>query len=568
MNSRLAVLAAAALLLASTAKGSQSGAEASQAEAPTAETPAELPGVKVREIRVERINVFDPTVPGENWWPFRIANKIHYPTREDVIRRELLFAPGDVWDPLKVIQSERNLRTNGSFRRIDIIPVPVSSGTADAVVRSQDSWSTNPRFSAGTVGGDSFFGLGLEEGNILGYGKSLSFDYGRNAGKTTTSYGYGDPRFLGTRLALNGGYSKGTVGDSAAVSLTKPFFSLDAPNATGVAWQRSVTEKYIYRDAVEYSRFRQRRRIAEASIGQRLEADTVFVQRVEAGWYADRAQYEPLPETAAGTLQPDRELSGPTFGYSWVQPRYIKETNIDRMERVEDFNLGNELSTRAGWMSSKSGSDRDRVIYNASEQQGVRFGPGRFAIARGVLTGRSARGRWENGLIGGDLNIFWKTNMRGDHTFIGHAEAAFGRNLDKDSAIVLGGATGLRGYKNNSFVGGKAVLVNFEDRFFFQGEYLHLMRLGAAVFVDSGLVADEGAQPSLRGIKSDIGAGLRVASSRSRGGGVGRIDLAYALNRGPGGGSRWVFSITGGQAFSLFNSASRGVEPSPPSRLN
>jgi len=51
-------------------------------------------------------------------------------------------------------------------------------------------------------------------------------------------------------------------------------------------------------------------------------------------------------------------------------------------------------------------------------------------------------------------------------------------------------------------------------------------------------------------------------------GSVARFDIAYALNRGPGTGSRWVVSIKGGQAFSLFNSAARGVDPSPPSRLN
>ncbi len=550
-------LVAAALLLARAA-----------AAYPSPEPPPEIAGETIGAIRVERVNVFDPTVPGEDWWPFRIANKIHYPTRETVIRRELLFAPGEIWDPLKVIQSERNLRANGAFRRVDILPVKRPDGLVDAVVRSQDSWTTNPRFAAGTEGGESFFGLGLEEGNILGYGKSLAFDYGRTGGKTSSSLGYSDPRFMGTRMALNGGYSRGTVGDAGAVSLTSPFYALDSERASAVAWQRAVAEKIVYREAAEFSRFRTRRRIAEASLGRRLEADRVFVQRVEAGWYADRAQYEPLPETTPGTLPPDRELSGPTVGYSWVQPDYIKETYIDKMERVEDFNLGNELSARGGWMSGKSGSDRDRSIFNASDQQGVRFAPGRFAIGRVGLMGRTVAGKWENALVSTDLNVFWKTNWRGDHTLVGHAEGAFGRFLDRDSSIVLGGATGLRGYKNNSFVGGQVVLVNFEDRFFFQGEWFHLVRLGAAVFVDSGIIGDEGQRLAMRNIKSDVGAGLRLASTRSRSGGVARIDLAYALNHGPGGGSRWVFSIKGGQAFSLFNSATRGVDPSPASRLN
>lgn len=554
---RAAGLAGAALLAAGAA---------SAFETPAA--PPSLPGARIGEIRVERVNVFDPTVPGEDWFPFRAANKIHYPTRETIIRRELLFAPGEVWDPLKVIQSERNLRANGSFRRIDILPVPRPDGGVDAVVRSQDSWTTNPRFAAGTEGGESFFRFGLEEGNVLGYGKRVAIDYGRTGSKSASSYGYEDPRFLNTRLALAAGYSHGSAGDTAATSLTSPFYSLDSPRASAISWSRSVAEVDVYRDAEEYTEFRKRRRLAEASIGRRLEADRIFVQRVEAGWFTDRAQYEPLALTRAGTLPADRELSGPTLGYSWVQPDYIKETYIDRMERVEDFNLGNELSVRAGWMSEKTASDRDRALFNVSNQQGVSFAPGLFAIGRLALSGRTASGRWENALANADLNFFWKTNIRGDHTFVGHIEGAFGKYLDRDNFVSLGGGTGLRGYKNNSFVGDKAVLVNFEDRFFFPGEWLHLARLGAAIFVDSGVVAREGADMTLRNIKSDVGAGLRVAGTRSRSGGVGRIDVAYALNRGPGGGSRWVISIKGGQAFSLFNSAARGVEPSPPSRLN
>ena len=124
---RAAGLAGAALLLAGAA-----GAREMML------TPSAPPGSKVGEILVERVNVFDPTVMGEDWWPFRLANRIHYPTRESVIRRELLFAPGEIWDPLKVIESERNLRANGSFRRVDIIPVERPDGRIDALVRSQE----------------------------------------------------------------------------------------------------------------------------------------------------------------------------------------------------------------------------------------------------------------------------------------------------------------------------------------------------------------------------------------------------------------------------------------------
>ncbi|MEK7388934.1 MAG: BamA/TamA family outer membrane protein [Elusimicrobiota bacterium] len=556
MSISLRFLLAAALLMPLPARARQSP-----------EPPSELRGVTVGSIRVERLNVFDPRVLGEDWWPFRVANKLHYSTREHVIRREFLFAPGQAWDELKVLESERNLRANGSFRRVEIIPFKHPDGRVDALVQTQDSWTTNPRFSAGTEGGESFFGAGIEEGNILGYGKSATFDYERVGSKISQAYSYGDPRFLGTRLALGGRYSRGTIGDAARAALTRPFYALDSANAFSLSWDRNLTEVPLYRNAAEFSKFVERRRKAETSLGCRLNDDRLFVQRVEAGWFTDRAQFTPTVDTVAGSLPIDRELSGPTLGYSWVQARYIKEDFIDRMERVEDFNLGNEFSIRGGWMGEALNSDRDRTILNASNQQGLRIAPGRFAIARVGLTGRTAGGKVENGLLTANLNVFWKTNWRGDHTLVGHLEGDFGRSLDRESYIVLGGNTGLRGYKNNSFVGGKAVLLNFEDRFFFEGEWFHLARIGAAMFVDAGIVANETAALTLRNLKSDLGVGLRVASTRSRSGRVGRVDLAYALNGGPGG-PRWVLTIRGGQAFSLFNSASTRVDSSPASRLN
>ena len=40
------------------------------------------PDEVIADINVERVNVFDPMIPGEDWRPFQIANKIHFVTRE------------------------------------------------------------------------------------------------------------------------------------------------------------------------------------------------------------------------------------------------------------------------------------------------------------------------------------------------------------------------------------------------------------------------------------------------------------------------------------------------------
>ncbi len=521
-------------------------------------------GPAIGEIRVERVNVFDPA-KGEDWWPFRAANLIHVMTREPVIRRELLLGSGEPWDRLKALESERNLRSLGLFRRADILPQTRPDGKSDLWVRTQDIWTLRLLLSVGTEGGESFFSLGASESNLLGYGKDVGFLYSQTGPKFRREFHYADPRFLGTRLRLSPSYSKTNRGDSIAADLARPFFSLETPYALGLGWSRSVDESGLFEEGAEVSKSLHRSRAVSAGLGLRLPEERFFTQRIEGGWHAERQEFSAIPETRAGTLPSSRELSGPTLGYSWIQPLYLKETYIDRMERVEDFNLGNELRLLAGAMGTGTGSDRERWIFNASDQQGLGLGSGRFALSQVGASGRVARGRWENALFFANLNLFWKTSWPLPQTWVAHLEGSSSRSLDGENQLVLGGSNGLRGYKNNSFVGGKAVLLNLENRFFIPGEYFHLLRFGGAVFFDSGAVVPEGSGISWRRFKSDVGAGLRLSSTRSRSGGVLRFDLAYALNPGPG--SRWVISIRGQQAFQIFNSATSRVRQSPGPRL-
>ena len=237
------------------------------------------------------------------------------------------------------------------------------------------------------------------------------------------------------------------------------------------------------------------------------------------------------------------------------------------MERVEDYNMGNELRVFGGFMGKRTGSDRDRWIYNLTNQQGYRWAPGQFMLAQIGATGRTVGGGWDNSLLFANANLVWKTDWRYEQTWVSHFEMAVGRELDGENQIILGGENGLRGYKNNSFVGAKSILGNIENRFFFPREYFHLIKLGGTIFFDSGTVVPEGSGFSLTRAKSDVGFGLRIASTRSRSGGVFRIDVAYALDKGPAGG-RVVVAIRGGQSFDFFNSSARRVRQTQPSRLN
>jgi hypothetical protein len=573
-------LGAAALYLLLAAAGSASALDpavltsTAPDAAPLATTPVPVTLIQaestetIRSVTIERLNVFDPNVPGEGIWPFRMANKIHILSLEELVRREILLKPGDKYDRLRALESERNLRGFGFFRKAEIKPVPGPGGRTDLLVRTQDAWTTNVQFSAGTEGGDNFFTYGASEDNLLGRGKSVGFLHSQVGPRITNNFTYNDPRLLGSRFRLSPYYSRTNRGDTIGTEVIRPFFSLATPSALGWYWNRSVDESLIKREAEDYSKFILRNRTVSFGYGQKIPSQAALVQRLEGGWYAQRDQFHANSDTVPGTLPHDREMSGPVFGYSLVEPKYIKETFINRMQIVEDFNLGNELSLYGGYMGTATGSDRDRLLYNLSDQQGLFIMPGRFALGQVGVMGRAAGGRLkpENTLLYTNLNLFWKSTWLYPQTWVAHLEGNTGRNLDAENQLILGGNNGLRGYKNFSFTGGRSVLANIENRFFFPGEYFHLVRFGGVLFFDSGSVVPEGSGLSLKRFKSDVGLGLRFSSTRSQSGDVVRMDFAYALNGGPGG-SRFVVSIRGRQAFQIFNSSSRTMRGSPRSRL-
>src|SRR5208283_4431794 len=167
-----------------------------------------------------------------------------------------------------------------------------------------------------------------------------------------------------------------------------------------------------------------------------------------AGTYYEKDNYLGSPTTVPGTVPNGLEMSGPYVGYQLLEPEYIKETYINTMQRVEDFNLGNEFSVQAGSMLQSWGSDVDRWTLLALDQQGVGFGEGKFILGQAGVKGRLHNDRLENSIFFGNLNLFYKSTWPWTQTWVAHAEANVTKNLDPENQLILGGNTGLRGYKN------------------------------------------------------------------------------------------------------------------------
>ncbi|TBR21545.1 hypothetical protein EPO15_10025 [bacterium] len=504
----------------------------------------------------ERRNVFDLSVPEDDLWAFRWANRIHMVTQEQVLRRELLLAPGEPYDALKALETERNLRALGFLRDASVTPVARPDGTVDVAVRTQDSWTLTPRASLATEGGQTTLVYGVSEGNLLGLGKQVSFFNSSQSTHRRTEVRYGDPRFLRTDARVLGHFADTDRGGEYGLRLARPFFAHDTPWSAETTWARVAQDEARYASGVTATEFQHDYRAARGLAAVRLFERAETVHRLGAGWRWEHSRFSPLTTTVGG-VPAERQMTGPLAAYALIEPKYIKATDLDRVRVVEDFNLGWELGVEGGPLLEALGSDHDRWGMAASLQKGLGLGPGRFALVQAVADSRAAdNGRIENGVLTGSMNLFWRTPFRFRQTLVAHAEYTTVKSLDGERQLNVGGDSGLRGYKNNAFQGARAAIVNLEDRAFFDANILRLVHVGAVGFLDAGSAIPQGNPFGRAAWKVDLGAGLRLSSSRSSSGGVLRLDVAYALNGGPGG-SRWVVSLKGGQAFSLAGSANR-----------
>lgn len=146
-----------------------------------------------------------PSLPGLA----RLGVGLHHVTREGTIRRQLLFAPGDTVDTLRVGETMRRLRQQRLFG--DVVLLAERCDGSDAVglvLRTRDSWTLRP---TARLRASNALSVGVAEKNLLGTGRTIAVTnemsrWGHGAGVTLV-----DPWLFGSdvegsvRLARLGG---------------------------------------------------------------------------------------------------------------------------------------------------------------------------------------------------------------------------------------------------------------------------------------------------------------------------------------------------------------------------
>jgi len=531
----LAVLAAWAGPDAAVALSCVAGDGVAPPDMPSADE-LERTGVRVGVIDITVEDIFDPDKPGESAAPYRLANDLHYATRDQAIRSQLLFQESEVFSSQKIEETERLLRGRRYLYDAWIEPVCYhpAQQTVDLNVRVRDVWSLNPGIHFSRKGGANAGGFQLQDEDFLGRGELVSVSWSRNVDRDSLLLRYDDPQLLGSWWRGRVAYSDNSDGRYGELAVGRPFYSLDTRWAAGTQFAAGDRVDTRYQRGHELDRYGEHVGQFEVYAGRSGGLHDGWTRRSLAGIRYESSEFTVLDDEAlAATLPQDRKLVYPWVGVEWLEDDFVRAHNQDQLARTEDLKFGKTLRAELGLASPAWGADRTAAILALRGDGAVRLGD-----AQSLFYGGSLGGRWEtdgfrDGLLKADARYYRRQTPQA--LFFAGATAALAEHPDLDHQLLLGGDSGLRGYPLRYQSGTGSFLITAEERLFTGWFPFRLFNVGAAAFADAGRTwgRDVAGEEPL-GWLADAGVGLRIGNTRTGLGNVLHIDLAVPLVRQPG----------------------------------
>jgi hypothetical protein len=486
---------------------------------------------RIGNIRVRVLPIFDESPVDGVPALYRLANRLHLSTRDPIIESQLLFSSGDAVSTRLIEETERNLRDLRYIREPSVRAAHCAAGIVDLDVVVRDVWTTNPGVTFERSGGRNAGGIKLQELNLLGLGKQLTFELASDADRSYYTVHWRDPDVRGSRWVHDFEFSDRSDGQGWSLLLERPFFALDTRWSFGTLLQQDQSVERVYRAGERVSGYGRRAEFAEFRYGRSGGLDDGWSRRVIFGMRREHATFEVAPEVPAPALLPhDRRLDYPFVRLEAVEDDFETTRNRDQIARTEDQRFGLRYALEAGWSTPALGADRRALLAHAEIERGWRLDADGALFADAALTTRVENGALADGLLSGTLRYYRPTGTRG--VFFAGLAAAVGHDLDIDHELSIGGDTGLRGYPLRFQAGSGTALLTVEQRYFTRYSLLQLADVGAAVFFDVGRAfgtATFGTGTD-QALLKDVGFGLRLGSTRSALGNVLHIDVAFPLD--------------------------------------
>ncbi len=558
-------------------------------------------GRPIGRVHVHRDDVF---VPDEPWPTF--LNALHARTRERVVRRELLFAPGDPFRSARAAETVRNLRNIGTYALVAILPVsspdspPATAPDApvDVFVYTRDLWSL--RLESGfslTEGVLDRLSVNLLERNLFGRNQLVGATLELQPATLAVGELWQERRLFGSRWQLSQSAELVFARDDGALEGTRGGLSLGLPLydlrprhgfAVELGWSDSVGRQLqgmslLGWDDPATPETESIPRIWDRTVAQLAAAGaTQFgrrqIHRLRYGLGFATSRFTPHADTGlagrpasdptraafeADVLPISRREAYPFAGWEIFDPTWVVFTDLGAYGVAEEVRTGPWSSASVAAPLEALGSRADALTWSVAA--GLVLAPAvapelatpRAAADRGLLDlEASASGRLDRGRV---IDGRYRVRLRAaTPRLIGRlvllAEVDL-RHADSASTLVsLGGDSGLRGFPSQALAGFGADRLRASLEWRLPPVVFGSVHMGAALFYDAGAV---GHAPRDLVWGQAVGAGLRVLFPQFNRF-VFRLDLGAPLRHGP---PTALFSVGSAQLLPLTTLEDQRLSP-------
>lgn len=532
--------------------------------------------------RIRTIHVYNEDVFAEGNRLLQFLNNFHVTTKEYIVRREVVVASGDVWDPDRILESARRLR-DPLFTSV-VVVLPVKSGEADTVdvlVVTRDIWSlrlnTQYTYQDGRL---TDLITSLSENNFFGMRKVVAAALTMDQGKFEAGPLYIDKNFLGKYLELRARVN--TIlnrdallqdgewvgeGSSSTISVRRQLWKLASRWGGGASFtHRNAIERrfdgtslrpvwcplgiqrcqFITREQAAMLPadeqlpyiYRTRRYSATASAVRQFGTDVK--QQVSFGYTIDSTRprlLEDFPGISAQrepferAVLPVSELeSAPFVSYALFTPRFKTRRNVHTYDLAEDYRLGPDLEASYGVGLRAFGSTY--TFQRGGVGAGYTLPWGRDGSARAAF---SVTTRYQDGEFRDNAASFTTRFVSPSFGFariVAENTLATRWNERVPGIYTIGSDNGLRGFRVNQFFGRRLFGTQIEARSI--PTSLWVLRLGGVVFYEVGGAANTlrelfGTEDESWRLHHDVGVGFRMLlpqTSRE----LFRFDFAFPLD--------------------------------------
>jgi len=524
----------------------------------------ECPYGRISYIFIDNRSIFDTTELDPDapfLWAYHLANALHIRTREDFIRKELLFKTGDCLDPIRLLETERLLRGYRFIARSDVFSLPQPDGTQHVIVDTQDEWTTKVDLGFRMDEGPKFTGFQVAEENLLGRGVLLRFFFAEEKEQRDIGVEVETPRLLNTRW--DGRLSAGRTrsGKFFEESLFYPFVGeIGKVGARQSYLWRETLFSYAFPEGGEFTNLLvpfldtrwdvvAGRRFGSPGdltvLGAGFSRESVefrsFPSDLELVRNRDFARTEPADPASIEAVRPQahsRTANRVNVFIGQRNLRFIQRRGLDALKGIQDVQVGTEVFVGLGRAMGVRGDDGRHLPDDLHTQISV-FAGGAWerwtvnaqlsAEARQV-DARGGRGKtWEDIFSEADAYFYWQPRRPAGHTLLFRASAAGGWSVQTPFQLTLGGREAIRGYSDSAFPGGRRVVMSLEDRIYLPWPAPDLFDFGLSFFMDLGHIQPGDVPFGVdSGWRSAVGAGIRFGLPPGTGN-MTRIDMAAPL---------------------------------------